>query len=185
MAGWLHSFQFTCWHIRDVIPTNKEKGKTTEREKETDKTYERPSVHPCISQYHHVQTSSSSSCSVLLLFVALLKFVLLCSIKTKQIAKAQTIQPIQSLTTAITAITNHTNHINTMQISIALLAFASTASAFAPSSTRPSFGISTASSITSSASASASAPSMLVLAAGGDDDEEGGFDLNLEEMFDM
>jgi len=26
---------------------------------------------------------------------------------------------------------------------------------------------------------------MLVLAAGGDDDEEGGFDLNLEEMFDM
>lgn len=62
-----------------------------------------------------------------------------------------------------------------MKISIALLAFATTATAFAPST--PSFGVST--------SVAAPARPAFVLAAGGDDDEEEGFDLNLEEMFDM
>ena len=61
-----------------------------------------------------------------------------------------------------------------MKIAIALLAFASTASAFAPST--PSFGISTV---------SRSAPAVVARANGKGDEEEAGLDLDLEEMFDM
>jgi hypothetical protein len=58
-----------------------------------------------------------------------------------------------------------------MKISIAILALATSASAFAPAS----FGVRSA---TKSAS-------VISAANGGGDDEEGGLDLNLEEMFDM
>ena len=72
-----------------------------------------------------------------------------------------------------------------MKIAITLLAFASTASAFAPSFTGPAALTTTA--ITADAAVTAvsrSTPAVLALHAGGEDEEEG-FDLDLGEMFDM
>ena len=60
-----------------------------------------------------------------------------------------------------------------MKLSLAILALASSASAFAPAFNKPMTQI--------ASSAAPAAP----LKMGGDDDEEGGLDLNLEEMFDM
>ena len=62
-----------------------------------------------------------------------------------------------------------------MKIAITIIALASSASAFAPSIT----GVSTAAAVVSRP-----AQAIVALQAGGDDEEEG-FDLNLEEMFDM
>ena len=71
-----------------------------------------------------------------------------------------------------------------MKIAITIIALASSASAFAPSIT----GVSTAAAVVSrpaqQAQAQAQAQAIVALQAGGDDEEEG-FDLNLEEMFDM
>ncbi|GFH60618.1 hypothetical protein CTEN210_17094 [Chaetoceros tenuissimus] len=59
-----------------------------------------------------------------------------------------------------------------MKISLAILALASSASAFAPAFNKP---------MTQVASSAAPAAPLRM----GGDDEEGGLDLNLEEMFDM
>ena len=67
-----------------------------------------------------------------------------------------------------------------MKIAITIIALASSASAFAPSIT----GVSTAAAVVSRPAQQAQAQAIVALQAGGDDEEEG-FDLNLEEMFDM
>jgi hypothetical protein len=73
--------------------------------------------------------------------------------------------------------TDNSSNTATMKIAITLLAFASTASAFAPSFTGPA-------TVAPATVISRSAPAVVALHAGGEDEEEG-FDLDLGEMFDM